>query len=220
MTEIYLIRHGQASFGAANYDALSDHGRQQARWLGEHFAELGVRPARVITGTLSRQIDTADEICAGMGAAAGEWPARDEHPGLDEYDADLMAANWWGDRPRPGHDDRKGHFRGLMQALAAWQRDEIEGDETWASFEARTRAALEDAARQADGPVFVSTSGGVIGEILRKVLGAPEPTWIKVHMQVRNGGYSRLIAGRSGISMASFNQTPHLDARPGAVTYS
>jgi broad specificity phosphatase PhoE len=220
MTEIYLIRHGQASFGAANYDALSDHGRQQARWLGEHFASLGIRPARVLSGTLSRQIDTADEICAGMGAAAGEWPVRDEHPGLDEYDAELMAANWWGDRPHPGHDDRKAHFRGLMQALAAWQKDEVEATETWASFESRTSAALTDAIKQADGPVFVSTSGGVIGEILRKVLGAPEPTWIKVHMQVRNGGYSRLIAGRSGISMASFNETPHLDTRPGAVTDS
>lgn len=218
MTEIYLIRHGQASFGAANYDALSDHGRQQARWLGEHLASLGIRPARVITGTLSRQIDTAAEIRAGMGAA--DWPTPEIHPGLDEYDAELMAANWWGDRPRPGHDDRKGHFRGLMQALAAWQNDEVEAAETWASFAARTRAALEHAAQQADGPVFVSTSGGVIGEIMRKALGAPAPTWIKVHMQVRNGGYSRLIAGRSGVSMASFNETPHLDARPGAVTYS
>lgn len=218
MTEIYLIRHGQASFGAANYDALSDHGRQQARWLGAHFARLGIRPARVISGSLSRQIDTAQEIRAGMGAE--DWPAPEVHPGLDEYDAELMAANWWGDRPRPDHDDRKGHFRGLMQALAAWQKDEVEAAETWASFEARTRAALEDAKRQADGPVFVSTSGGVIGEIMRKALDAPAPTWIKVHMQVRNGGYSRLIAGRSGISMASFNETPHLDARPGAVTYS
>ena len=62
MTQIILIRHGQASFGAANYDALSDLGRTQARWLGEHFAKLGVRRARVICGTLSRQIDTADLV--------------------------------------------------------------------------------------------------------------------------------------------------------------
>jgi broad specificity phosphatase PhoE len=220
MTEIYLIRHGQASFGAANYDALSDHGRQQARWLGAHLASLGIRPARVISGSLSRQIDTAEEIRAGMGAEAGEWPTRETHEGLNEYDAELMAANWWGDRPRPGHDDRKGHFRGLMQALSAWQKDEVVATETWASFEARTRAAMAEVARAADGPVFVSTSGGVIGELVRQALGAPEPTWIKVHMQVRNGGYSRMIAGRSGISMASFNETPHLDPRPGAVTYS
>ncbi len=220
MTEIYLIRHGQASFGAANYDALSDLGRRQTRWLGAHFKALGVAPSRVICGSLTRQIDTADEVRQGLGIAAADWPEVETHEGLNEYDAEEMAANWWGDRPRPGHDDRKGHFRGLMQALAAWQKDEVEAAETWASFTARTRAALEEAAREADGPVFVSTSGGVIGEVMRQALGAPEPTWIKVHMQVRNGGYSRLIAGRSGVSMASFNETPHLDARPGAVTYS
>jgi broad specificity phosphatase PhoE len=252
MTEIHLIRHGQASFGAAHYDALSDHGRAQARWLGAHYAGLGIRPARVIAGTLSRQIDTAAEIRAGfdgaMGAESGtesgagsgggsgaesgggSWPELETHPGLDEYDADLMAANWWGERARPSTDDRKGHFREFVKALAAWQKGEIEGAETWDSFAARILAAIEVAARppgDADrnpgpvpGPVFVCTSGGVIGEVLRRILDAPPASWIRVHMQVRNAGYSRLIAGRTGLSMASFNETPHLDMRPGAVTYS
>ena len=44
MIEITLIRHGQANTGArseADYDRLSDLGRQQALWLGEHLRATG-----------------------------------------------------------------------------------------------------------------------------------------------------------------------------------
>lgn len=237
MTEIILIRHGQASFGAANYDALSDLGRAQARALGGHFARLGLRPSRLICGTLSRQVDTAAELRAGMIDAGADWaetawPETETHAGLNEYDAESMAEAWWkaGERPHPS--DRKAHFRGLMQALAAWQAAEIDPVESWAQFSARIADAMAlaaarragegaDAGAGADsGPVFVATSGGVIGEIIRSALAAPDATWIKVHMQVKNAGYSRLIAGRQGLSVASFNETPHLDGRDGAVTYS
>lgn len=227
MSAIVLIRHGQASFGAANYDALSDLGRQQARWLGEHLARLGLRPGRLICGTLSRQVDTAAEIRAGMIAAGAswaetDWPETETHAGLNEYDSDSMAEAWWGDAERPAHDDRKAHFRGLMQALAAWQAGQISPAESWAEFSGRIADAMRLAAAPGggEGPVFVSTSGGVIGEIMRQALDAPDATWIKVHMQVKNAGYSRLIAGRQGLSVASFNETPHLDMRDGAVTYS
>lgn len=226
MSEIILIRHGQASFGAANYDALSELGRRQARWLGEHFRGLGIRPGRVIHGTLSRQRDTAEEVRLGLGIDAADWPEPEVHPGLNEYESDAIAAAWWGDRARPHVDDRKGHFRELMKALSAWQAGELDGDEPWTAFRDRIADAMRLAATRtgaeggAEGPVFVSTSGGVIGEVIRQALDAPPATWIKVHMQVRNAGYSRLIVGRGGVSVASFNETPHLDTREGAVTYS
>jgi len=37
MSEIFLVRHAQASFGTDNYDELSDIGWQQSRLLGEYF---------------------------------------------------------------------------------------------------------------------------------------------------------------------------------------
>ena len=61
MIEITLIRHGQANTGArseADYDRLSDLGRQQALWLGEHLHATGGFD-RVVSGTLSRQEETA-----------------------------------------------------------------------------------------------------------------------------------------------------------------
>jgi broad specificity phosphatase PhoE len=38
MGNLYLVRHGQASFGAADYDQLSELGQRQSVRLGEYFA--------------------------------------------------------------------------------------------------------------------------------------------------------------------------------------
>ena len=43
MGSIYLIRHGQASLGAANYDVLSPLGIRQSQLCGEHFGALGLQ---------------------------------------------------------------------------------------------------------------------------------------------------------------------------------
>jgi broad specificity phosphatase PhoE len=43
MGNIYLVRHGQASFGAENYDQLSTLGQQQSQRLGEYFAQKGIQ---------------------------------------------------------------------------------------------------------------------------------------------------------------------------------
>ena len=169
-----------------------------------------------------RRVRSPDDVMAvraGLGDPA-DWPPTETHPGLNEYDADAMSRNYHGGKPRSKDGDRKEHFRALMKALTAWQHDEVEGDETWGDFTSRIADAMALAARPGPGPVFVSTSGGVIGEIVRQALDAPLPAWIKVHMQVKNAGYSRLIAGKSGLSVASFNETPHLDGTPGMVTYS
>ena len=54
-----MIRHGQASFGADDYDALSDAGHEQARVLGRSLAARGIRPGLVLRGTLRRHAETA-----------------------------------------------------------------------------------------------------------------------------------------------------------------
>lgn len=66
MALLFLVRHGQASFGSADYDRLSELGRQQSRWLGEHFAGRGLQFRRVVAGSLRRQQSTAEEILAAM----------------------------------------------------------------------------------------------------------------------------------------------------------
>src|SRR4051794_24521887 len=86
MGQIYLVRHGQASFGSANYDQLSDLGLEQARLLGEWFANSHQQFHCVVTGGLKRHRQTADACIAMLPKSTRgdtDWVT---DPGFDEYD--------------------------------------------------------------------------------------------------------------------------------------
>ena len=74
MGTLYLVRHGQASFGAADYDQLSPLGRQQSERLGAWFRERGLRFDAVLTGTLRRHAQTLAGIEAGSRCATMSSP--------------------------------------------------------------------------------------------------------------------------------------------------
>ena len=50
MSEIYFVRHGQASFGSGNYDQLSALGHRQSVLLGEYFAARGLQFDQLLAG--------------------------------------------------------------------------------------------------------------------------------------------------------------------------
>src|SRR5690606_22347182 len=82
MAELYLVRHGQASFGAANYDQLSPRAHPPAESLGAHLAERGITFDTLMTGALVRHHETAEGICCGLGGSL----EADVQPGLNEFD--------------------------------------------------------------------------------------------------------------------------------------
>ncbi|MGZ7244367.1 histidine phosphatase family protein, partial [Streptococcus pyogenes] len=67
MGNLYLVRHGQASFGAADYDQLSELGHQQCRHLGAYWRECGQHFDAVFTGTLRRHAQSLAGIAEGYG---------------------------------------------------------------------------------------------------------------------------------------------------------
>ena len=66
MASIYLIRHGQASFGAANYDQLSALGQRQADVTGQYLQAIGLSIDAAYSGSLWRQQETAQRVMAGL----------------------------------------------------------------------------------------------------------------------------------------------------------
>jgi broad specificity phosphatase PhoE len=218
MSIIWMIRHGQASFGTANYDMLSELGARQARLAGEWLAAHGIRPARILHGTLTRQEETAAAIVEGLGGRAPEFEV---HPGLDEHDADSIMHGWFrAGNPHPEPGDRKAHFRALTAAVLDWQQAKFEAKETFAAFEARVADALDVAAR-GERPVFLVSSGGPIGQAIRQVVKAPAETQIRLQMQAKNAGFTRFAGRPERLNLLSFNETPHLDHDPdGLVTWS
>lgn len=214
MGTLYLVRHGQASFGEADYDRLSSLGQRQCVRLGEYFRRRGRRFDAVITGTLARHAQSWDAIARGLGEAspAGQ-PLRLRT--LDEYDsAALIAAVHPLPRARPGSaDEVRQHFRLLKQGLAAWMegRSAPAGMPSYAEFAAGIRAALDDVRARDAGEVLIVSSGGPIATAVAQVLGAPPAAAIELNMRLRNSALTEFAFTPRRHALVSFNTLPHLD---------
>ncbi|WP_286758882.1 histidine phosphatase family protein [Sulfitobacter sp. UBA1132] len=215
MGELLVIRHGQASFGADNYDKLSDLGHRQSEAVGQLLRDTGWVPDRTITGTLTRQKETL----ASMGFEAG-----DTHPGLNEYDfQNLLDARYKGAVPDLVKGDRKVHFRTLRETVFQWQADEIEGPaETWTNFTDRVEAARLIACAEGADRVLAVSSGGVIGQLTAASLGAPHKMMMTLNLQIKNTSITKFVFTKSAFFLHEFNAIPHLMSAETAdmLTYS
>lgn len=220
MAELVLVRHAQASFGADDYDRLSELGWRQARWLGEHFAERKLSFDRIVRGTLRRHEETLAGICEAMAIE----PACEAHAGLNEYDSAALLLAHTGCAQMPQGGERREHFRVLREALYAWAEGTlaVAPHADFVSFRSKVLSVL--AALRASGArrVLVVTSGGPISTMLAEVLGMPARGVVDLNLRTRNTGISELHFNERAIHCVSFNAVPHLDRpdRPGALTYS
>ena len=96
MGRLLLVRHGQASFGAADYDRLSDLGHRQCVRLGQYLRERGARFEAVVTGTLKRHTQSWQGIAEGLHLPHDTWQDALPWPGLNEYDSEAVIA-YFGD---------------------------------------------------------------------------------------------------------------------------
>lgn len=228
MATITVIRHAQASFGAADYDKLSELGRRQSRALGRALAAQGLAPGGVMIGAQRRHRETYEGIALGLGlgAAPAAAPTAEPvvHPGLNEFDFKglLEARARTHPLPEGAHDDRGTHFRVLRDTVIAWQRDEIEAPpERFADFTARVQAAM-DAALATGQDMMLVSSGGAIGQMIRAAMDAPAEAQIRIQLQMKNCAVNRFVSGRTGLWLHGYNETPHITATNAAkmLTYS
>lgn len=212
MAIVFLTRHGQASFGSSNYDRLSDLGHQQSRWLGEYFAQRGIRFASAISGTLERQRDTASGILQAMNLS--DLPVAQD-AGLNEYHAEPIFRAFTGKDPiAVQKQDYREYWQTFRKAMAAWTADEIENPpETWQAFGQRMQQALTDACAnsQRDDAILVVSSGGAITRGLADILHYPPHIAIELNLQFRNTAFCEIIASSQGMRVINFNNLPHLD---------
>lgn len=212
MTEITLIRHGQASFDSEDYDRLSTLGHQQASWLGEYFAERDRDFDRILTGDMRRHRETADSLCRGL----GRTPATDQHPGLNEYDfrqlMDCYGRHFPSEQVSRA-DGRRRFYATMRKALYAWANGDIAGPELepWTAFEQRVQAALASVTGQPDARILVVSSGGAISVALKLLLQLRPEVAVNLNMQMMNTAFSTLRITRNTHYLLNFNSIPHLD---------
>lgn len=216
MGQILLVRHGQASWDGDDYDVLSEIGHEQGRLLGEALAARGVRPDVVVSGGMRRHRETVENLLAGAGLDGLDVEV---DRGWDEYDHVSMLAQvptrFAGERPTAAE------FQAWMeQAAARWTSGENDEDyhEPFAEFADRVGEALQRAAAPS-GTVLVVTSGGPISWVSASLLGGGAELWSRFNVVCVNSGVTKLVAGRRGITLVSFNEHTHLEARPELLTY-
>lgn len=223
MAEITLLRHGQASFGAANYDQLSELGYQQAEWLGEHLRALEKSYDKVIIGSMARHRQTADSLYQGLNTSI-EFTT---DPGLNEYIFQGLLtplkeshSHLWVDTGNAKRD----YNDNLKNALIYWMNGEIETDglDSWESFKERVIGAFETARSSAAKRILLVSSGGPIAVILAHVLGLNHASLRELNMQIRNTSTHRILYNRTNMALDSYNDVAHLQhpLRQHAITFS
>ena len=202
MGEVILVRHGQANSDADNeddYDRLTPLGFTQAEWLGDWLRSQGETFDHVLAGSLRRHRETA--------AAMGHDPQID--PRLNEMDYFNLsnALEKVHGIPQPNSDAFGDHVPLVMKA---WHAAEIQGNESFVSFETRVTQALIDAAEEGRRILCV-TSGGVIAMVIRHILGLDPLRLAHICLPIRNTSLHRITVRGDQMILSSFNATPHLD---------
>jgi broad specificity phosphatase PhoE len=219
---LLLVRHGQASAGAADYDCLSELGTEQCRRLGRWLAATGHGFDGVLVGGMKRHAQSAAALAEGFAeAGGGPLPTPELDAGFDEFDHHAIFESFALNHPQ-GRDLRIAAREGIdslapliRAALGAWARDEIhDAPESWDAFGERVVGAGARAAARGDRRVLVLTSGGVAARVAQAALQAPDATAIHLNLSLRNSALVELHRLDGMLALGSWNALPHLhDAR-------
>jgi broad specificity phosphatase PhoE len=223
MGHLTLVRHGQASFGADDYDQLSPLGQRQSIRLGEYWRESQSRASTesaantlnfdaVLMGSLKRHRQTWEGIAEGaqLDMTPQVWP------GLNEYDSHALIETI---HPEPlakpdSPEMYKHHFRLLRTALQKWMTGETspKGMPSYAEFAQGIQDVLTHVRTNYQGRVLVVSSGGPISTAVGQVLAAPADTSIELNLRIRNTALTEFVFTPSRHMLLSYNNLPHLDS--------
>jgi len=235
MSEIYLFRHGQASFGEENYDRLSPNGVRQSQILGRHLVQTGKFFDAIYFGEMERQQKTAQEYldhCSKHGLAAPQPSICDA---FNEYDS---VAVWQALVPELAQadpsipndaahiaGDKKAFQRVFAKVMNRWISGSCQanGIPNWHDFKQRVRQGLDELAAR-HGPrkqIAIFTSGGPISVAVQAALDLSDAKALEVSWQLMNASATRIKYNHRGTMLAAFNDVTHLELEgdAGLLTY-
>lgn len=230
MTRLYLVRHGQASFGSHNYDRLSSLGERQSHLLGQHLQRIGFRADAWLCGTLERQRKTLACVLEGLGAAS----ETECLPAFNEYDHEAIFEAYL---PRVmtdlGHaPEKRAEFlsdvRQFEAAFMGAMRHWVEGTpidaapaESWPAFLSRVHEGLKHLATSGRERIVVVTSGGPIACAVQAALGFEPERTFHLNWGIYNASVTELRARKGSLMLHGFNAVAHLELAgdPSLLTY-
>lgn len=234
MGSIYLIRHGQASFGADDYDVLSPIGIRQSEVLGAHLARTVSGFDRCIAGGLRRQQHTAELTLDQLRAAGLNIPDLEIDPAFNEFDAEAVIRTLLPtleDEPEALNVMRnaaqhRAEFQRLFSLIVArWLSGSHDSDglQSWQAFVAQVQAGLHRILDRAEGGehIAVFTSGGTITALLHLITQMPAEQAFQLNWHIVNTSFNQLKFRGHEVALTGFNNHAHLQLMnmPELITY-
>ncbi len=226
MGEIYLLRHGQASFGASDYDRLTDIGIRQAEVLGRTLKDRLSNVDVVIHGSMRRQRQTADACLAAMQRIApcvedARWNEYDHTELIRVYEPKYQTPDaMFADLAKRG-DPMIAFQKMFAGAVARWMSGDFDADyrESFPAFIVRVDEALRSVCEKigASARALVFTSGGPVATVCRTILQLPDETAMRLAWELANGSVTKLVAGPKRTRLVSFNEHGHFAGGQGSL---
>jgi len=225
MSEIYFVRHGQASFGEKDYDSLSPTGIRQAKLLAQHMLYTKQSFDAMYCGTMVRQKSTARELTEYFSQSGFLVPDFQVSADFDEYDSfsvwDSQIPLMLKEDPalsvtiEKAHMDRKSFqkiFEGVMLRWVSGNYDQ-KGVSTWADFKKRVKNGVSKIMEThgSGRKIIVFTSGGPVSAIVQYALGLSDEKTIELSWQVLNSSVTRFKYSSNGIMLYGFNDIAHIE---------
>lgn len=208
MSTLLVVRHGQASFGAANYDQLSELGYQQSQQLGAYIADHGRSIDAVYCGPAIRHRQTLEGLRRAPGLVLPDTNFIEELAELPAFR--LVAMHGPGNGPD-----------GFQQLIQSWLLGTIDcGElETAERFSLRVEDSLRAICRQEGRgkTILVVTSGGPTMVAARRALSLSASKAAELLWVIANSSVSEFRYRDDELSLVGFNRVAHL--RPEHITY-
>lgn len=222
MSSIYLIRHGQASFGQENYDQLSELGERQATRLGQTISPRLGNVDRVVLGTMQRHRQTAENCLAEFGLSLNDvdaefnagWNEYDHQDILAQYRPEFATANGMTEFIKQQENPKQAFEADFNAAMDRWisgQHDDYV--ESWHDYRTRVKQALESTVKRHAGSkrTLVFTSGGPISLVSQELLGVPPQAIMRMNWTLMNCAITKLVSTKDRLFLSSLNEHTHFE---------
>ncbi len=220
MGSLYLIRHGQASFGQTDYDALSSQGQEQARILGQALQQRGIRFHRALQGSMLRHQQTARLCLAEMSNAPPlqtdeRWNEFDHQAIMKALHPDFEDAAKVQTFLKSSKDPARAFHKEFEKAMQRWMSGTQDEDypETWQQFKQRCALAVQSLLMTADPSenILAFTSGGPISGLMGHCLELSDAAILRLNGAIVNASITRLPFKEHQLFVAFFNDYAHFE---------
>ena len=220
MATIYLIRHGQASFGADDYDKLSELGRRQAEITGHYLRDHGIHIDAAYSGTLLRQRETAQLALASQPQdVPHNIDERFNEVNNDEH-LEYLIPHVVKTQPNvkalmdKGLSSSKDYQKVIDAVFNYWVSPQCKETriQSWEDYSGNVREALKDVMLEQGGgkTIGIFTSGGTIATAVAQVLGLSGSQTYQFYEPIFNCSVSQVFYSGTKVSLSYFNDRSFL----------